>query len=386
MAWLYKRPGTARWWIGWRVNGKLFAKSTGTEDRAEAEKKLAEIETLQQWKAAGRLTRDFVESLTGPSQSGKPVSVRGELDGWLAETKGGAAASTLRRYSEIGEAFAVFLNATPKGPMMGDIDIETVRGFLTSQRANKTASTTNLWRTILSIFFGRAVKNGVIRTNPVAAVKMFRAGKDEETSRRSFTLQELQLLHQRAPSDFWRYMILGGFFTGLRLGDLATMRWGNVDFGANAIRIQPRKTRKNPKTLFIPLRKPLRDALEAKARQNRTTPAKEPIWPAEAAEYEAHGATEFSQQFTEILAMCGLATKRLNKQGTGKGRNAKREQGLSFHCLRHSFVTTLAVLDGSKSVAKELAGHSSDLVSDLYTHMPVESLTAAIEKLPDITG
>ena len=56
-----------------------------------------------------------------------------------------------------------------------------------------------------------------------------------------------------------------------------------------------------------------------------------------------------------------------------------------IHCLRHSFVSALALVDGSKAVAKELAGHSSELVSDNYTHLPAETLTAAVEKLPDIT-
>ncbi len=381
MAWLYKRPGSKFWWIGWRANGKQFLKSTGTDDREKAEGQIEELKALRLWKQQGKLTKEFIESLT---ETGiRPRSIQTEFAEWLTEAEGSTAPATLRRYKEVSSAFLKELNATEAGPILADVDTPTVRAFLTKKRATTSASTTNLWRTILSIAFGRAVRNGSLRLNPVPAVKQFKAGRDEAAARRAFTLAELQTLHRKAPDDFWRYMILGGFFTGLRLGDLVTLRWGNVDFAVNALRVQTRKT---ATAVYLPLRRPLRVILEEMAEKRGSTPATAALWPTQAAEYEAHGASWFSQTFTDILATCGLATKRENKQGTGKGRSAKREQGLSFHCLRHSFVSTLAVVDGSKATAKALAGHSSDMVSDVYTHLPPEVLASAIEKLPDITG
>ena len=55
---------------------------------------------------------------------------------------------------------------------------------------------------------------------------------------------------------------------------------------------------------------------------------------------------------------------------------------LSFHCLRHTFVSALKIAGGSQAVAKELAGHNSDLISDHYTHTGDEALRSAIAKLP----
>ena len=69
-------------------------------------------------------------------------------------------------------------------------------------------------------------------------------------------------------------------------------------------------------------------------------------------------------------------------------RNGKRSKGsrarssVTFHSLRHTFVSLLKVTGSSQSVAKELAGHSSDQVNDLYTHVPEEALVKAIKALP----
>jgi hypothetical protein len=44
----------------------------------------------------------------------------------------------------------------------------------------------------------------------------------------------------------------------------------------------------------------------------------------------------------------------------------------------------LKIAGGSQAVAKELAGHSSNLVSDAYTHTGEKALQDAIAGLPDV--
>ena len=78
---------------------------------------------------------------------------------------------------------------------------------------------------------------------------------------------------------------------------------------------------------------------------------------------------------------------------TSRPRETKREDGqpaasrkaseISFHCLRHTFVSLLKITGTSQSMAKELAGHRSDEISDLYTHNDEATLTRAIKQLPE---
>jgi len=46
MAWLYKRSGSAKWWIGYRVNGRQVLCSTGTSNLIAAERELEKIQTI----------------------------------------------------------------------------------------------------------------------------------------------------------------------------------------------------------------------------------------------------------------------------------------------------------------------------------------------------
>src|SRR5258705_8658402 len=50
------------------------------------------------------------------------------------------------------------------------------------------------------------------KANPVMAVKRFKASAAEKLKRRPYTLQEVASIYDKAPDDFWRYMILGGFY------------------------------------------------------------------------------------------------------------------------------------------------------------------------------
>ncbi len=59
-------------------------------------------------------------------------------------------------------------------------------------------------------------------------------------------------------------------------------------------------------------------------------------------------------------------------------------QKLGFHNLRHTFVTHLKIGGAMDSVAKELAGHSSNAVSTVYTHLPADTLAVAIKQLPEV--
>ena len=86
-----------------------------------------------------------------------------------------------------------------------------------------------------------------------------------------------------------------------------------------------------------------------------------------------------------MLADAGLAEPP-NKRSTGKGRHAAREVSeLSFHCLRHAFVSILKATGASESVAMALAGHATKAMSAHYTSLDDATLRAAVDKLPDVT-
>ena len=385
MAWLYKQTASENWWIGYRVNGKQYRRSTGTPDRKQAERELAKIGQIDQAQKAGTLTEEFFRLITNQQAPTEPL--RGYADQWLDECRD-LSGKTLERYRDVMREFCQSVNATPETPLLRDVRPEAIGSFLRAKRAKTSTATAKLCRRILATFFNYAVENRVLSVSPVPSAKSLMLTKDSKSARRAFTLTELKTLYTKAPNDFWRYMVLAGFYMGQRMGDLITLTWAAVDFEHRVIRLTTRKT---GTAMQIPLRAELETALrELKKRAGAVNPA-DAIWPEQAKAYAARGAGEFSNQFYEdVLLPAGLVPARPHqppKEAKAIGRGGRRKvNAVSFHCLRHTFVSLLKVTGGSQAVAKELAGHSSDAVSDLYTHVPEEALSKAINQLPQVTN
>jgi integrase len=381
MAWIYKRAGSKFWWIGWRAQGQQHLQSTGKTAKKEAQTVLQQYELMNQASKASALTRQFYLTLAGSAAKSTPLSVA--LAEWVEVAESSKAPTTATKYRTEARLLAEFLGATESGPMVEEIDSKVIRRFLSDRRTNTSTATANLAKKILSGFFQKQVKEEVIQSNPVRLVDTLKETGIEKrrAKRRAFTLAEVQLAFSKAPDDFWRYMLLMGFFTGLRLGDAACMRWGSADFETGFIRVTASKT---AKVLNIPMHPTLADFLRGLKPKNAT--ARAFIWEDRAEAYLKQGGGSLSNEFYDlILFPCGLVPAR-NYRAPKNGQNrARAESRLSFHSLRHTFVSLLKISGGNQAVARELAGHSSDIVSDLYTHLPEESLRGAIDQLPEVS-
>ncbi len=368
--------------MGWRVGGKSHFKSTKQTDRAEAEKELEKAKLLFGAHKAGTL-EEIYRTLSGKTVQRIPLSVA--ISEWLSEIKKSHGKGSSTKYRLVIEEFSKHLGATDTRPLVGEIGTEHVRNFLAGNRQKLTAKTTNLKRAIVSIFFNHAVERRLIRENPVKEIRRFKAGDDDESIRRPFTIEELQNVYSKAPSIFWRYMIIAGFYTGQRMGDLITLEWQRVDLTENVLRVKARKTKV---LAHIPISTSLQSILK-EIHDESGKPKLGYVFPDEAQQYLTNGAASFSLQFyTLILFPAGLVPERprfYKRTGTGKSAS-RRVTPLSFHSLRHSFVSLLKATGGSQIVAKQLAGHSSDLISDNYTTLPPEILARAIDALPMLEG
>lgn len=380
MAWLYKQKGSENWWIGYRHNGKQVLRSTKTSDRGQAEKELQKVSMLFDASRTGSLTEELYQALTG--QSLPRITLAAEIEDWLRECKATTAEKTLIRYESFAKEFKKHMNATETAPLLANVSTEDIRKFLNAKRGTTAASTANLARKTLSAIFIRAVKHHHLRENPVSPIKPFKALKGEKVKRRGYSLEELGTIYSKAPGDFWRYMILGEFYTGLRMGDLICLRRGAVDLERHMLRLEDDKTEK---PMLIPLAKPLAAMVATViARAGKGKPS-DYLWPDQAARYQSKGSGPFSNEFYKlILEPAELAPKRNNHKAERNGRSGTRKLNeLTFHSLRHSFVSFLRSTGSNQAVAKELAGHASDSVNDLYTHNSEAVLVTAINLLPE---
>jgi integrase len=83
--------------------------------------------------------------------------------------------------------------------------------------------------------FGK--KHGIIRSNPFADVDPIRKTKSRPT--RALTLDEIRCFLE-VLDDFWKPLFILLFFTGVRIGEAAGLKWKRVDL-VNGV-VQIRKT------------------------------------------------------------------------------------------------------------------------------------------------
>ena len=280
MAWLFKQKESDKWWIGYRVNGKQIRRSTKTTDHEAAQRQLEKMESIAHAHAAKSLTQEFVNHLTRVESSGD--TLHAYRDQWLNECRE-LSPETIKKYRGVLNDFYAFVNATETAPLLHDIQPDTIAAFLRAERSKISVATVILTRRILAVFFGYCVDNRALQHSPVPSAKSLKLDRSNGKSvRRAFTLKEVKTLFLKAPNDFWRYMVMAGFFTGQRMGDLITLPWASVDFRQKQIRLTSRKTDR-------PVVIPLSDELEAfllrlKSKAAKAKPS-DYIWPEQAGLY-----------------------------------------------------------------------------------------------------
>jgi integrase len=387
MAWLYKHPRSQFWNIGWRVGKKLFNRSTKVSDRKEAEKQLALYNLMADAKRENRLSEDFYNSLTGRELD--RITLRDGAEKYLEKSKGATQPGTFVRYEMVVRSFLEYLHASDTAPLIGDIDSETLQRFLNDVRGRTTASTANFYRRVLNALFVHALNNRKIRSNPVKGLETYRASKDEiEVSRRPFEEKEIRAAYAAAPNNFWRFAIVFGLYTGLRLGNVVTLRWRDVDLKKKVVNVVDIKS---PDKLSIPIASPFLLNLFAELR--RRSPKAKPesfIFPEYAEKYlrkskgGENSAAQLSVEFRSILVDAKLLEK-YERKNQGTGRTCRRTVSpLSFHSLRHNFITMLKERGASQTVARELVGHDSDAVNQLYTHTSEDVIRKSLKRLPEV--
>jgi integrase len=337
------------------------------------------LDTISDLRARRGLHRVFHEVLrktTGRGMGGK--SARAFLGAWLDTTKGEISPATWAKYDWTARLFLDSLGGKAEQDLSG-IRREDVARFRDEQGRRVSASTANGMLKILRIIFAAAEADGVITRNEARSVKKLKE-QAHRVSKRAFTLPELRKLLAIC-DDEWKSLVIFGFYTGARLGDLAMLTWQNLDLERNELIYTSRKTRR---TVIVPLANALRAHIEV------CLPAgddpKQPLHPRAYRRVVAQeGRTgTLSREFGEIMAAAGLVAPRTHA-AQKKGRSARRSVSeISFHALRHTAISLLKSAGVSDAVARDLAGHESAEVSRLYTHIEESAKRSAVNKLPEI--
>jgi integrase/recombinase XerD len=175
--------------------------------------------------------------------------------------------------------------------------------------------------------------------------------------------QLLAYIAQRSFAMRNRLMFLTGLWSGVRVGEIASLSVGdvrNADGSVKAeIRLTAQQTKgRQPRTVYLPQK--LRDALQEYLDLRSTCPASHPLFIT--AGRKAFTANVMSQHFFWLFKRAGIA-------------------GASSHSMRRTFLTSLASKGISIRVLASLAGHRSVQVTMKYLDASDDMKRNAVEMI-----
>ncbi len=202
---------------------------------------------------------------------------------------------------------------------------------------------------VLSHVFTTAIKEGIIDKNPCKDIRRL---KVTQTRDRVLSDEEIALLLDKLHGKD-RLMVLVGLFTGLRLGGVLGLSWGDIDFARKIIT----SSHKTGKLVSIPLSSYLSEEL-LKWKENNPC----------GRVFETRTLThvvivEYSEHFSTLFKDLGI-------------------HNFTFHNLRHTFASLLqGELGIGAVVVQGMTGHSSLGMLQRYSHTGIDSKQRAIQAL-----
>ena len=232
---------------------------------------------------------------------------------------------------------------------LSEITSADIEGYKMHRKARVSGSTVNREMALLKRMFNLAIEwDFFLGQNPFRKVKFFR---EFNTGLRVLSREEEEKLLQNA-APYLQDLIRFALNTGMRVGEIFSLRWSNVDLEKDVLNVFAPKTQK---IRGIPINADARKVLEYWALGKRN-------------EFIFYNP-ETGKPFVDLKAGFKLACK---KAGI---------EGVTWHTLRHTFASRLVDRGVDIVTVKELLGHSSITVTMRYTHTNLESKRAAVGKL-----
>ena len=441
MSSVQKLPHSPNWIAYFRgPDGKQRAKSTGL--LATPENKLKALRFSEMLEVGSRSAEDlemmraaFEELAREIGHSGAvKVSIREYFERALITLMDGLAPSMLAKNRSKLDQFFQWLGDRADLPMR-KLSGEMLKDYRSFMQGRLRASSANLHLSFVFRAAQLALREGIVFRDPTVGIKPIRVPASR--ARRPFTVEEMRRLMSSATGE-WRGVILAGFYTGQRIGDIVRMEWADISPDGDRLRWLF-TTAKTGRRQSIPLHHALAAFLSSLPRNGRF------VFPG-----LSRNASP-SAQFRDVLLAAGLSGKKEDSHaailaaayglttsaifkwrrfGTKEDpcpverpaemrewirRRMKRTPHfttlasiqaaaekfpggiplpdysikrniypLSFHSLRHTATSMLRAAGASLAVSMDIIGHTSAQTHSVYTHTELAERRAAIDSLPEI--
>ena len=368
---LWKRGAT--WWLRYHFRGRHYAESLRTADAAEAKRLFSE-----------RMTKVRADAIRGLHPGQQYCAVKGigriRLDeAWKvylqSRSRPRSGEDTLRMYGFQFRSLVTWMKEHhPEVVLLSDMTNGCAWEFLQHLEQDERVSPgtydkyintmRRTWRYVLD-------ESG----NSPTPWDNCRRKNGAQNRRKDFSADEVKTLLSKA--EGWiKTLFTVGIYTGQRLHDCCTLKWEQVIFDTDVIKVVPNKTRDSSGLMVeLPMHADLRRHL-SELNVAAGSPKNGYVQP-DVAERYIRDSSPVSLEIQEFLSNCGFQTHR---EGTGiDGVRAVVQYG--FHSLRHSFVSIcLRSEKVNREVIRSIVGDSYLL----YNHVDAASKRKAVDLMPSM--
>lgn len=255
--------------------------------------------------------------------------------------------------------------------------------------------TCNKVKILLVDIFNKAMINEYVRKNPAKGISLKR---DEEKSVRALSQDEQTVFFDCCKGTFYDNLFVTAVSTGMRIGELAALRWTDVDWDSRVIHItrtlvyqkyesdsQKEYHFEKPKTRTslrdIPINRQCEIALKKQFVQKSVVAAKQPITKKIDDKY---ADLLFTSKFNTPLnsqVVCQAINKIIEEVNLTKDYLDEIEP-FSAHCFRHTFATRCFEAGIAPKTVQAYLGHASlQMTMDLYTSVMPKQMETEMDKV-----
>lgn len=259
---------------------------------------------------------------------------------------------------------------------------------------------------ILSVMFDAAASNGIVDRNPAKGALKVR--KQDAKEKRILSEREEQRFIDFVKNDryYKKYapLFITGFGTGMRIGEILSLTWKDIDFKKNVIHVSktlnilsdyvkqggkirftitPPKTKSSVRS--VPMLEKVREALlEQKKNKGKVNTVSIDGY----RDFVFTGCSGNVFYYANIrITMKRIITK-MNRKEKEKAEAEGREPAIfeyfSPHCMRHTFATRCYEKGMREKVIQKILGHSKiDMTMNVYTHTTDEMIKEDLRKMEE---
>lgn len=386
MASLFRRPSSDKWYIAFRkdVDGKkkLVKMSTGTANEARAREILAQVDAVLEERANRVALAALMASAGVDVRAGTPIE---QLDGLFVDIAEMGDRNEWSRHQR-GQVNALrqFLSwVCAQHPEIALVEEVRPRlageywrhladnGDAPNTRNNKLSALALVWKVV-------CLELDLI-INPWEMVRRDQGGS---CRLRSLTMEQMRRLLKEAEqmesaldARFWPGAIRLAFYTGLRQGDICCLETDEIREDAGCLILRPNKTKRwgEDHQVVHPLAAPWLEwvpIVEAGY-----------VWPMAARAYRQDKKL-LAQEWRRLCRRAEIKTERKPRRSERRQRDVKL---VTFHSLRHTFVTMALDAQASRDDVQKVGGWKSVSVMTRYDHtVALAAAQRILEKMPDL--